>query len=144
MLERRRANSCAARAWAARPRKSCGKEPGTGWGRWGQRQRRIRCGHGLFFTAKKRSSEGKGGGAVREGVGDRLFVGGDLGAGGVGEDVEEFHLREEWFLRGEERLLDGCVREIERGEHGDIAGDGWEARDLAVLLRAGGLALGFR
>jgi len=81
--------------------------------------------------------EGLFGAAVGEGPGDGFAVAGDLLAGGVGEDVEDFAGNEEGlFLRGEEGG-DFGVREIGGDFHGDVAGHAGEAGEFFEFRGAG-------
>lgn len=83
------------------------------------------------------SFEGFVRGAVGEGPGDGFAVAGDLGAGGVGEDVEDFGTDEERVLLGGEEGGDFGVGEVGGDFHRDIAGHAWEAWQFLELGGAG-------
>ena len=81
--------------------------------------------------------EGFVGGAVGEGPGEGFAVGGELGAGGVGEDVEEGGADEQGLFDAVEEGGDFGVRHVGGELEGDVAAHAGEAGEVGELGGAG-------
>lgn len=81
--------------------------------------------------------EGFVGGAVGECPGQGFTVGGEFGAGGVGEDVEEGGADEQRFFDAAKEGGDFCVWHVGGQLEGDVAGHAGEAGEVGELGGAG-------